>query len=125
MTCYAIGLLHDVRMGADIVTYLEGIDATLAPFGGRFLIHGGPCEVLEGSGGSDLIVIAFPDRAAARSWYGSPAYQALLPLRRCNARGEVFLIDGVEEGHQATDILRAGQKAAPPQRCAEAGAGRR
>jgi uncharacterized protein (DUF1330 family) len=74
MTCYAIGLLHDVRMGADIVAYLEGIDSTLAPFGGRFLIHGGPREVLEGSSEQDLIVIAFPDRAVARAWYGSPAY---------------------------------------------------
>jgi uncharacterized protein (DUF1330 family) len=114
MTCYAIGLLHGVRMGADIITYLEGIDATLIPFGGRFLIHGGPREMLEGSSERDLIVIAFPDRAAARAWYGSPAYQALLPLRRRNARGEVFLIDGVEEGHHAADILRAGQGAASP-----------
>ena len=67
--------------------------------------------MLEGSSERDLIVIAFPDRAVARAWYGSPAYQALLPLRRRNARGEVFLIEGVGEGHRATDILRAGQGA--------------
>ncbi|MCI0755616.1 DUF1330 domain-containing protein [Teichococcus vastitatis] len=76
-------------------------------FGVRILIYGDLREGLEGSCECDLIVIAFP----ARAWYGSPAYQALLPLRRCNAQGDVFLIDGIGEGHRATDILRAGQGA--------------
>ncbi|MFC4166628.1 DUF1330 domain-containing protein [Teichococcus aestuarii] len=108
MTCYAIGLLHDVEMGPGILAYLEGIDATLAPFGGRYRIHGGVPEMLEGTCDRDLIVIAFPNRAAARAWYGSAAYQALLPHRLRHARGAVFLIDGVAEGHRATDILRRG-----------------
>ena len=105
MSCYAVGLLHEVQMGPDIVAYLEGIDATLAPFGGRFVIHGGPIEALEGACDRDLIVIAFPDGPAARAWYSSPAYRALLPLRRRNAEGDVFLIAGVDEAHRATDIL--------------------
>ena len=50
MTAYAIGHLHDVDLGADIVDYLKRIDETLAPFGGRFIIHGGPATVVEGSG---------------------------------------------------------------------------
>jgi hypothetical protein len=53
-------------------------------------------------------VIAFPDANAARAWYASPAYQALLPLRRRNAEGEVFLIAGVREDHRAMDILDSG-----------------
>ncbi|PHK95680.1 hypothetical protein CR162_07485 [Pseudoroseomonas rhizosphaerae] len=106
MTCYAVGLLHAVQMGPGIVAYLEGIDATLAPYGGRFVIHGGPQEALEGACDRDLIVIAFPDRAAARAWYGSPGYRAILPHRLRHARGEVFLIEGMGEGHRATDILR-------------------
>lgn len=105
MICYAVGLLHDVRMGPDIAAYLEGIDATLAPFGGRFVIHGGPVEALEGPCDRDLIVISFPEGTAARAWYASPAYRALLPLRRRNAEGDVFLIDGVDGTHRATDIL--------------------
>ncbi|MDQ1079923.1 DUF1330 domain-containing protein [Pseudoroseomonas cervicalis] len=106
MTCYAVGLLHPVALRPEIAAYLAAIDATLAPFGGRFLIHGGPREALEGECGRDLVVIAFPDRARARGWYDSPAYRAILPLRREHLRGEVFLIDGVAEGHRATDLLR-------------------
>lgn len=107
MTAYAVGLLRDVAMGADVIAYLQGIDATLAPFGGRFLIHGGPVEALEGAADHDLIVIAFPGLQAARDWYASPAYQVILPLRRFNAQGCVFLIQGVSEDHRATDILAA------------------
>ena len=41
MAAYAVGILNDVRMGPDIVEYLERIDATLAPYDGHFIIHGG------------------------------------------------------------------------------------
>lgn len=105
MTCYAIGLLHDVRMGPEIRAYLEGIDATLGPFEGRFILHGGARHQLEGAFAADLIAIAFPDRETASAWYHSPAYQRLLPLRRANARGDVFLVEGVGPDHRATDIL--------------------
>lgn len=107
MTCSAIGLLHDVKMGPDIIAYLEHIDATLAPFQGRVRIHGGPKQMLEGNLDSDLIAIEFPDRAKAEAWYSSPTYQAIVPLRSRNAEGVVFLIEGVDAQHKATDILSA------------------
>jgi uncharacterized protein (DUF1330 family) len=104
---YAVGLLRDVKMGPEIIAYLEGIDRTLKPFGGRFVIHGGEKHVLEGDPRSDLIVIAFPNLESAEAWYASPAYRDILPLRARNAEGEVFLIRGVPEDHLATDILAA------------------
>jgi hypothetical protein len=41
MTAYAVANLRNVRMGPAIIAYLQAIDATLAPFHGRFIIHGG------------------------------------------------------------------------------------
>lgn len=105
MTAYGIGHLTNVEMGDDIVAYLAAIDATLAPFGGKFLIHGGENEHMEGVWPGDLIVIGFPDRDAARAWYRSAAYQKILPLRTRNSSGHVFLIDGVDDSHRATDVL--------------------
>jgi uncharacterized protein (DUF1330 family) len=105
MKAYAVAHLRDVSMGPEIVAYLERIDATLAPFGGRFLIHGGRPDVLEGAFDGDLVVVAFPDRARARAWYASPAYGAIKALRIENSRGDVILIDGVPEDHRATDVL--------------------
>lgn len=106
MTSYAVAHLRTVEMGPDIVAYLEAIDATLAPFGGKFVIHGGgDKEQLEGAWPGDLIVIGFPDRVSARAWYASPAYQAILPLRTRNSEGDAILIDGVDDDHRATDVL--------------------
>lgn len=106
MTAYAVARLRNVRMGPDIVEYLQRIDDTLKPFGGHFVIHGGDKAVLEGEWREDLIVIGFPDRTAAMSWYGSPQYQEILGLRTRNAEGDVIIVDGVERDHKATDILQ-------------------
>lgn len=105
MSAYAIARLRDVCMGPAIAAYLQGIDATLAPFGGRFLVHGGSKIELEGAWSEDLIVIAFPDIAAALAWYESPAYRAILALRTENSRGDVVIVKGVASDHRATDIL--------------------
>lgn len=105
MTTYAIGNLRDVRMGPEIVAYLERIDETLRPFDGRFLVHGGPVEMLEGEWQGALVVIAFPNRENATGWYNSPDYRAILPLRTANASTDVILVDDVGPDHKATDVL--------------------
>lgn len=105
MSAYAIAHLRDVDVNAEIVDYIKRIDDTLTPFGGRFLIHGVTPEVIEGPWEGDLVVIAFPDRAAAHAWYASPAYQAILPLRTRNSRSAAIIVDGVRESYRATDFL--------------------
>jgi uncharacterized protein (DUF1330 family) len=105
MSAYAVAHLQNVRMGPEIVRYLERIDATLEPFGGRFIVHGGPVDVREGEWPGDLIVIEFPDREAAVGWYESDAYQEILPLRTSNAEGSAIVVDGVDADHKATDVL--------------------
>ena len=105
MAGYAVGILREVRMGPPIVEYLEKIDATLAPFDGHFIIHGGAPEMREGLSPGTLIVIEFPDTAAAAEWYASAAYQEIVKLRTENSEGTVFLVDGVDRDHLATDVL--------------------
>jgi uncharacterized protein (DUF1330 family) len=105
MTAYAVAHLRQVAMGPAIAEYLEKIDATLAPFGGRYVVHGGRPTLLEGDWVGDLIIIGFPDRQSAEAWYASPAYRAIIALRAGNSAGDVILVDGVKEGHRATDLL--------------------
>jgi uncharacterized protein (DUF1330 family) len=105
MTAYAIAHLHQVAMGPAIAEYLEKIDATLAPFGGSYVVHGGAKIELEGAWPGDLVIIAFPDLERARAWYDSPAYRQIAPLRTANSAGDVILIEGVGDNHRATDIL--------------------
>ncbi len=105
MTGYAIAHLQDVTVGAEIVDYLRRIDATLAPFGGRFIVHGADAEELEGRAPGTPIVIEFPTSERARAWYDSPAYREILPLRTRNSRSTAYLVDGVDPDHRATDVL--------------------
>lgn len=105
MAAYALAHVRSVTMGPPIVEYLHRIDATLAPFGGRFIVHGGSIEVLEGAWQGHIIMIEFPDLGAARAWYHSPAYQAIVRLRTDHSDGDCILVDGVPAGHRATDIL--------------------
>ncbi|CAN7645806.1 DUF1330 domain-containing protein [Mesorhizobium sp. LjNodule214] len=105
MTAYAVAHMRQATLGPEIVEYLHKIDATLEPFGGRFLVHGGEVEVVENTWPGHLIVIEFPDLDHIRGWYNSPAYQAILALRTENSQSDVVFVDGVEHPHRATDVL--------------------
>lgn len=105
MTAYAIAHLQEVDLGPEIVAYIKAIDATLAPYQGRFAIHGASPEIVEGPWPGDLVVIAFPDMERARAWYASPGYQAILALRTRHSRSVAMLVEGVPDGYRATDVL--------------------
>ena len=105
MPAYAVAHMRQVSTGPAIVKYLERIDATLAPYGGRFLVHGGQAEIVEGTWPGHLIVIEFPDRARAHAWYHSAAYQQIVALRTDNSDSDVIVVDGVDSEHKATDVL--------------------
>ena len=107
MPAYAVAHMRQVTMGPAVVEYLQRIDATLAPFGGRFIVHGGEVEILEGSWPGFLIVIEFPDRDRASAWYNSAAYQEIVTLRTDNSESDVVMVDGVGGEHKATDVLAA------------------
>jgi uncharacterized protein (DUF1330 family) len=107
MPAYCIAHMRRVTMGPPIVEYLQRIDATLAPFGGRFIVHGGEVEVLEGCWPGFAIVLEFPDGGQARAWYQSDAYREIAALRTDNSESDIVIVDGVDSDHRATDVLTA------------------
>lgn len=107
MTAYLIAHLRPSAPHEDIATYIERIQDTMAPFGGHFLIHGTEAETLEGRWPGSVVMIAFPDVEAARTWYASPAYQELLPLRTRHIDGDVILVAGITPGYDPRDTARA------------------
>ncbi len=63
--------------------YRAQVPATLVPWGAELLFRGKVDAVLAGGHPhTDTVVIRFPYVAAVDAWYASPAYQALIPLRR-------------------------------------------
>lgn len=104
MTAYALAHLRKAPLHAEVLEYMERIQATLDPFGGRFIVHGGTVDVMEGDWPGDVVVIEFPDLAKARSWYDSSSYQEIKPLRTRHLAGELILVEGVEPGHSSPQM---------------------
>ena len=102
---YAVGYLRDVRFGEEIVEYLRRIEATLAPYGGEWLVHGATLEPREGSWTGDLVIIGFPTVADARAWYDSPGYQEIGGLRTRNSDSMAALVEGVPPGYRVEQTL--------------------
>ncbi|WP_030422644.1 DUF1330 domain-containing protein [Streptomyces sp. NRRL F-5065] len=103
MPAYAFAHLRDRRHHGDVLEYIDRVQDTLDPFGGRFLIHGPPAEVVEGDWPGGMVLIEFPDLAGARAWYASPAYQEILPLRTRHIDGDAVLADGVGPGYHPSE----------------------
>ncbi len=88
-------------MNEELMGYIEGIDATLAPFGGS---PGAwwPSRV-EGDWPSGLIIIASGQGRARR--LVSFAWLSRMPLRTNNAAGDIVFVDGstphTRDGHPA------------------------
>ncbi|MEU6443539.1 DUF1330 domain-containing protein [Streptomyces sp. NPDC047046] len=102
---FVIGHLRNVETCPDIAEYLERIDSTMAPYGGRFLVHGGRTTVHEGTWDGDLVMLEFPDLVRAREWYDSPEYREILPLRTAHADSTVLAVEGVREDYRADEKI--------------------
>ena len=76
--------------------YRKRVPPVVTAHGGRFLARGGAVTVLEGNWQPKrLVVIEFPDMAALKAFYESPAYRPLIELRNRAAKGSLVAIEGV------------------------------
>ena len=87
----------DVHDQKTIEAYRKGVPATIAKYGGRFLVRGGTWTRLEGEWEPKrLVVLEFPSVEQARSWYDSEDYRELKALRARAAKAELVLVEGVQ-----------------------------
>ncbi|HEX4710308.1 DUF1330 domain-containing protein [Phenylobacterium sp.] len=97
MAAYVVNEIW-VHDPATFQTYVVQVPPTLPPFGGRYLVRSGASEAIEGEPPGRLVILEFPDRAAAKAWRASPAYQAILPIRDASSRSRVYVVDGYAPG---------------------------
>lgn len=77
-----------------LTRYVAGAAESVAAHGGRYLVKAVTPEIVEGEPElSSAVLIAFPDRAAARAWYDSDDYAPLKALRRRSVRTTAVLLD--------------------------------
>ena len=76
------------------LSYLEQVEATVKPYGGKWLAQG-EVDVIEGAWPGSVVLMEFPSRADAETWYHSPEYQVILPLRLNNTISDLIFVDSV------------------------------
>src|SRR5262245_53991892 len=98
MTAYVIS--DAVFLDPEAVeAYRTRAAASIAHYGGRYLVRGGAIERLEGAWAPEnIIIVAFPDRETARAWYRSPEYAGALAIRDRAVSRSLILVDGVTDG---------------------------
>jgi uncharacterized protein (DUF1330 family) len=90
-------VIADVRVTnpAGYEPYRPLAAASIARFGGHFVVRGGRADLLEGSPAPErIVVIEFPDADTARRWYHSAEYQEALKIRQANSTARLILVEG-------------------------------
>jgi uncharacterized protein (DUF1330 family) len=78
-----------------LTLYRRGNTELVARHGGRFIVRGGAVTSLEGGWDPQrVVVIEFPDVAAARGWYDDPDYQPLKADRQAHSETRIILVEG-------------------------------
>lgn len=101
MTAYLIAMM-DVYDGATYEEYRDKVPAFIAKHGGRIIVRGGAADVVEGSWPPGrIVVLEFPDYAAAQAFVADPDYQPVAEIRHRTATSHLWLVDGVLDGPTA------------------------
>jgi len=74
--------------------YPPAVVPTLLAHGAETLVADYDCEAVEGQPSSVTIVLKFPSKEAARTWYASREYQEIIRKRTDNSEGFLLFADG-------------------------------
>jgi uncharacterized protein (DUF1330 family) len=95
MAAYVIADI-EVTDPARFAEYRQHVPATLAAYGGRFLVRGGEHEVVEGNWmPRRLVMLEFPSLAQARQWYDSEEYRGPKAMRLAASNANLVFVGGV------------------------------
>jgi uncharacterized protein (DUF1330 family) len=95
MPAYVISSVTEAHDDEALAEYRRRNSDAVAEHGGRFVVRGGAVAVLEGDWAPvRVVVIEFDDVDAAKRWYASDAYQALVPIRQGASTTGLILVEG-------------------------------
>jgi uncharacterized protein (DUF1330 family) len=95
VTAYLIADV-DIRDPAAYDDYKANVPALIRRHGGDYLVRGGAHQVIEGDWRPvRLVLLRFPDAAAARAFLDDPDYRPLAALRHRVAATDMVLVDGL------------------------------
>jgi len=76
--------------------YIKKVPQTIEKLGGKYLARGGNVTVVSGDWKpARLIIVEFASMEKFNSWWRSPEYRAVAPLREQSARTNAIVVEGV------------------------------
>jgi uncharacterized protein (DUF1330 family) len=78
---------YTITNQAEYTQYLAAVGPILKAHGAENIVIDRDSELLEGPAGQVTVVLRFASKAAAKAWYESAEYQAILHLRTDNTEG--------------------------------------
>ena len=92
-------MIFDVRRGDNpdaMKPYGEKVMGTLDPYEGKIIAASNDADVREGDWNFDrILILEFPSMDAAQSWYESPEYQEILPIRLRANNDQMVIVEGL------------------------------
>lgn len=105
MAAYLIVHRSEITNSETLKAYRQGINETIAKFGGKVAVRADGFEVLEGnwrpgqkhvdSLPGRITVLEFPDMGALKAWYDSDEYARLKTIRQSSATSDVVAVQGL------------------------------
>jgi uncharacterized protein (DUF1330 family) len=84
------------NMDVFLKDYAAHLQATVDPFGGRYLVRGGRNVGIEGDPPKGRIVISvFDSFEKAQAWRDSPEYKKILAVREREAKSRMYIVEGL------------------------------
>ena len=85
-----------VRDEEQAARYRELAAASIAEYGGRYLVRGAEIDAVEGTTGNGrLVIVEFPSMERARAWYMSASYAPARVLRETALDRRLLFVEGV------------------------------
>jgi uncharacterized protein (DUF1330 family) len=76
--------------------YGAHVQATLEPYGGRYIVRAGRSVGVEGDPPRSRVVISmFDSFDKARAWRDSPEYKKIYPVREREAKSRMYIVEGL------------------------------
>ena len=76
--------------------YRKQVPATVARYGGRFLVRGGAHQTVEGDWKPNrVVVLEFPSMEQAKRWYDSEEYREPKAMRMRSSKARLLVVEGV------------------------------
>jgi uncharacterized protein (DUF1330 family) len=95
MAAFVISEVEILDEGA-AAEYRQLAAASIAAYGGRYLVRAAEAQVVEGEPTTRrLVIVEFPSMQRTREWYASPEYAEALMFRRAALDRRLLFVEGV------------------------------